>query len=162
MTDLILNSFTDVIDSAITDMLAESEYNKELKLAILSTEFDNHILIGDYMVTKKQINIWGSYKNFYMVHNGTDELLFDNICLSYTLIKLLFRLLNNKIVNDNDSLLVLDAKYSGSLADALYYKQRLMNDSGDNDISKSIYTAKYDVALNSLERIKEQIQKIDK
>lgn len=160
MKDINLNLFKDVVDNAMSDMLAESAYNHELKLAILSTKKDNNILVGDYIIIKNNINIWGSSKNFYKISSNNGEILFDNICSTHVLINVILRLLNNKIISINDPLIVLDAKYSGILADALYYKQRLHNHDGNNAITKSIYTAKYDVAVNSLEQIKEQIQKI--
>lgn len=154
-----LNSFTDIVDNAITDMIAECEYNHELKLAILSTKKDNDITVGDYVIRKTQVLIWDSLKNFYNIYYSNGELLFENICSTHILIKLILRLLNNEIISKNDSLIVMDTKYSGTLADALYYKQRLYQHDGKDDITKSIYAAKFDVSVKTLERIKDQIQK---
>jgi len=155
---LTMSLFSTIIDSTLHDMISESAYNDELKLVILTSENEKNTVVGDYMISKKIINIWGKDKHFYDILCN-NEIIYENICLSSILIKLLMRLLNGITGSQNDRLMVLDSKYTAVLSDALFCKQKIIR-SNNSSITKSIYQAKYDGCIVNLERIKDQIEQI--
>ena len=104
--------FGNVVEKTINEIIEESEYNDELKLAMLTSLNDDKIIIGDYIISKNIIDIWGVNKTFYNIYND-DYLEIENIGSSNILIKIIIRLLNNKSINQNDPLTVLNAKYVG-------------------------------------------------
>ena len=150
--------FENVVEKTINEIIEESEYNDELKLAMLTSLNDDKIIIGDYIISKNIIDIWGVNKTFYNIYND-DYLEIENIGSSNILIKIIIRLLNNKSINQNDPLTVLNAKYVGVLSDSLYYKSRILS-LKENTITKNVYQAKYDGCMFQLKLLNDQIKKI--
>lgn len=150
--------FENVVEKTINEIIEESEYNDELKLALLTSLNDDKIIIGDYIISKNIIDIWGVNKTFYNIYND-DYLEIENIGSSNILIKIIIRLLNNKSINQNDPLTVLNAKYVGVLSDSLYYKSRILS-LKENTITKNVYQAKYDGCMFQLKLLNDQIKKI--
>ena len=150
--------FETVVEKTINEIIEESEYNDELKLALLTSLNDDKIIIGDYIISKNIIDIWGVNKTFYNIYND-DYLEIENIGSSNILIKIIIRLLNNKSINQNDPLTVLNAKYVGVLSDSLYYKSRILS-LKENTITKNVYQAKYDGCMFQLKLLNDQIKKI--
>lgn len=150
--------FENVVEKTINEIIEESEYNDELKLAMLTSLNDDKIIIGDYIISKNIIDIWGVNKTFYNIYND-DYLEIENIGSSNILIKIIIRLLNNKSINQNDPLTVLNAKYVGVLSDSLYYKSRILSQK-ENTITKNVYQAKYDGCMFQLKLLNDQIKKI--
>lgn len=150
--------FENVVEKTINEIIEESEYNDELKLALLTSLNDDKIIIGDYIISKNIIDMWGVNKTFYNIYSD-DYLEIENIGSSNILIKIIIRLLNNKSINQNDPLTVLNAKYVGVLSDSLYYKSRILS-LKENTITKNVYQAKYDGCMFQLKLLNDQIKKI--
>ncbi len=158
MTHVSPEMFENIVETTINEIVEESEYNDELKLAILTSIQNDKIVIGDYSISKNVVNLWGVSKTFYDIYSD-DYLEIENIGSSNILIKIIIRLLNKKSINQNDPLTVLNAKYVGVLSDSLYYKSRILT-THTNTITKNIYQAKYDGCMYQLQRLNDQIKKI--
>ena len=158
MINVSPESFETVVEKTINEIIEESEYNDELKMAMLTSLKNENILIGDYVISSNKVDIWGVTKTFYNIY--TDGCLeIENIGSSNILIKIIIRLLNKKSINQNDPLTVLNAKYVGMLSDTLYYKSRILSVK-ESSITKNVYQAKYDGCIYKLKILNDQIKKI--
>lgn len=158
MTHISPEMFENIVETTISEIIEESEYNNELKMAILTSIQNDKIFIGDYIISTNSIKLWDVNKTFYNIYNE-GYLEVENIGSSNILIKIIIRLMNKKSINQNDPLIVLNAKYVGILSDSLYYKSRILT-SHTNTITKNIYQAKYDGCMYQLQRLNDQIKKI--
>lgn len=157
---MILDNVLDNLEIATTDLIQElvneSLYNLDLKLQLFSKKKKTFIKIDNYIVKLKKIDLMGYQKTFYDIITE-DEVLYKDICLSSTLIQLLKNLLSNKPQSHNDSLIVLDIKYSAILGDMLLYKKMLKT--VESPFKKSVLLAKYEGKYDASIRIKDQIRK---
>lgn len=152
----IIDKFNNASDQLIVDMVNESLYNTDLKLQLLSKKEGSVLKIDNYEVRFKKVNLTGYSKTFYDVVRD-DEIIYNDICLSISLISLLKNLISNKPENHNTNILILDRKYSAILGDILLYKQLIKT--VKSPIKKSILLAKYEGRYDSSVRIKDQIEK---
>lgn len=159
MINITYNIFEELVENAINDIVAESGYNNDLKLASLTKMKNGNITVGDYTVNKKTISLWGVKKSFYDVYCD-DILEIENIGSSLLLFKILLKLLDNRTITENDPLPILNARYVGIISDALYYKSRLLSNGYKSDTTKNVYQAKYEGCIDALHRVNEQINKI--
>ena len=159
MIDITYNIFEELVDNTINEILLQSDYNSDLKLASLTKIENGNITVGDYIVEKKTIALWGVKKSFYDVYYD-NRLEIENIGSSLLLVKILLKLLDNHSITINDPLPILNARYVGVISDALYYKSRLISNSSQSDLTKNVYQAKYEGCIDALHRVNEQINKI--
>ena len=159
MINITYNIFEELVENTINEIVVESDYNNELKLAALTKIENGNITVGDYIVEKNTIKLWGVKKSFYNVYYD-NKLEVENIGSSLLLVKILLKLLDNRSITINDPLSVLNARYVGVISDALYYKSRLISNSYQSDITKNVYQAKYEGCIDALHRVNEQINKI--
>lgn len=159
MTAISFNSFSKVLEDTFIDMIEESSYNNDLKLFLLTKSNREWIDVNGYKIKSKCINVWNTKKTFYdIIYEG--EVLYRDIGSGLVLMKMLSRLINNKNIMQYDPLLTLNAKYVGSVSEALYYKTRLKQSDRITLLSKNVYEAKLNGCIDSIQRIKEQINKI--
>lgn len=159
MINITYNIFEELVDNTINEILLESDYNNDLKLASLTKIENGNITVGNYIVEKKTISLWGVKKSFYDIYCD-NKLEIENIGSSLLLVKILLKLLDNKSITINDPLPILNARYVGIISDALYYKSRLISNDYQSDLTKNVYQAKYEGCIDALHRVNEQINKI--
>jgi hypothetical protein len=154
--DFIINKFDKSSNELITELVNESISNLDLKLQILKNVDNNCLYIDDCIIEIKKSNIFGHFKNYYDIYHR-DELIYDDICLTISAVNIVKNILGKSPKSYNDNIFILDKKYSAILNDIFYYKKLIKN--VKSELKKNILLSKYEGKLDSLTRIKEQIQK---
>lgn len=159
MSELSKN-FEKVVNDTINDLVSESFYNYDAKLALSSGKIsDNVIKVENFIIRLKKEDIHGTDKIFYDIYDEKhNKLIAKNISLFITVLYIIKNYKNNTFCTELQNIINLDKSYKIKFCDVAFQKRMIKETL--NKEKREIYNAKYNGNIDALGRIKSQIIKI--
>lgn len=173
VTQADVNAMADVLtrlntlsDAVVTEMVTESQYNPEIKMALGTTKNPQGVKIGLYQIMIKEDTKRLAGKQYYSIyHTATGDVIADDLSLYETALNVVKMLNKGQYANSPmvRKLFDYDDTYTSRKLDAIRYKRGMAiaeqkKDHNKKDLYESRYQAAVDQAMLAKRNIKSIIQ----
>lgn len=158
----VLKKLNEVTDQTVDDMIVESNHNREIKTALVTSKNDQGVKVGLYQIMIKEDHKRLAGKQYYSIYNTrTGDVIADDLSLYETALNVVKLMNNGHYANSSHvrKLFEHDDSYTSHKIDALRYKRGMMVCEKRGDARKSqVYETRLQVSMDKAMAAKKEIK----